>query len=460
MYKKHKAWKEVGLFVKRHIIICVLCVICFFIITKFTQIPMPEWFPQFIRSLFSCPSTGTAYYEGLSLLNNLSLAFLASIIVYIVVQYIPERRKANKAFVLLRKEFTTLYSYMSKLICMYLFELGITTSEKELTLQQLSGICEISLTDNVKKCKIIDLRNGQYSNSFSIGYSLFKDSQKNCELIEEALCSIKSTLYSSVLDSDIIDTISILENNWFLRFFMFSKPYASFNSFLNTKQHIINFDKGFFEFIKCHLTFKDYSFDKISYEFIALSDNEFEKVKEEILFLKPRQIYMTKSVDEVDKIAMEIIKLEPTEMRLRKSEGVLLEMLVYYDSESNKKTYTYILNSAIRIAKYIWNNSTTIYDRTIAYLNLAQVKKRLNSLDNSDKKILRLIKLGKRIPIEAKLGSAILCEDDKLANEFFNLLTEDKKELFIQFPIFRLWKNPPMKANKNPMRFLVLEAEE
>lgn len=454
MYKKHRALKEIWLFIRRHIIICVLCVVCAFIITKYSQLPMPDWLPQFFHNLFLCPSADTAHYEWLSLLNNLSLAFLASIIVYIVVQYIPERRKANKAFSLLRKEFVSLYSSMSQMICMYFFELGVTEKEEKIKLEQLSGVCEIDFSDFVRKCRIRDLKNGRYINCVSIGYTLYKDSLECYQQISKAIGKIKETKCSANLDNDIVNTISVIENNWFLRFFSYEKSIIATSS---KKNKIINFDKGFYEIIKCHIELNEYAFDKMTYEYVGISNAEYEEEKEKSLFIRPRNFYLYMGETEATKTAENIIKLEPTELRLRKSEGVMLEMLAYYDSAEQKSKE--ILLAALQIAKYVYLNETGFTNEVIAFINIAQIKKRLNTLSESNKKILHLIETHKPMRTDAIVGSAILCKDYVLASEVFEAFSEEDKQFFIQLPIYHLWDNPPMKANPNPMSFLYMGNE-
>ena len=120
MYDKHKVWKEIGLFIKRHLIICILCVICILVVLKFSQLPAPDWLLPGVRWAFLCPPEKSTEYEWLSLLNSISLAFITSIIVYIIVDYIPERKKAYKSFSLVKGHFDVLYDQMSKLIYMYM----------------------------------------------------------------------------------------------------------------------------------------------------------------------------------------------------------------------------------------------------------------------------------------------------------------------------------------------------
>ena len=454
MYQKHKVLKEIGTFIKRHIVICVICVLSAFIIAKNSLIPVPDWMPKFFKKLLLCPQSGTAPYEWSAILNDLSLAFLASIIVYIIVQYIPERRKANKAFSLLQKEFVSLYSYMSKLISMYLFELGIDTPEKNLTVEQVSGICCIELSNRERKCRINHLRNGKPDNSTEIGYALYKDSLDYCNYVKTSLEKIKSTLCSANLDIAILNSFSKIENNWFLNFFLKENPYI-----LKTKNktNILNFDKGFIEFVECHLSLSKYSFDRIGYSYIALSEEEFCTEQEKALFIKPRSVYLFFGKKEVGKITTEINNLEPTELRLKKCAGVMLEMLVFYDFEEQKPDH--ILNAAKQIAEYIFKNETDQDNSIIAFLNLAQIKKRMGILTTADLERLHQISSDTDLQKEIRTGSAIICDNYDLATKIFNQFTEEKKCIFVQLPIYHLWNNPPMEPNPNPMNFLYMGEE-
>ena len=451
MYKKHKAWNEVCLFIKRHRTICILCVFCVFLIVKFSQIPAPKWFPPIFQWVMICPQIGTVSFECLSLLNNLCLAFIASIIVYIIVEYIPERKKAYKSFSLSKGDFNALYEQMSKLIHMYMHEVGVQDPENQVDLEQLSGMRDLKINDQIRKCRINCISNGKKV-SKSIGYSLYSDSLECYNKLVKSIRSIKGDFYSAYLDSDIIDITYKIENNYF--FIILSYGSLIYNNDIS-KVNFLGLDKAFLEFINVHLSINKYNINKVTYSFSALSDQEFEEEMESILFCLSRGIYKHLSETKVERFTNEIISFQPTELRKRKSEGVLLEMLVYYDASLIKQRY--ILEAALKIAKYVLHNETDYLSAVYAFLNLAQIKKRLHTLSDKDLRLLRKIKQKKSLDKKIIVASAILCEDYKYAKEVFDEFSETDKNVFIQFPIYHLWKNPPIKANPTPMSFIFQE---
>lgn len=447
MYRSHKGWKEIVVFIKRHTVICVLCMICAFIIAKYSHIPVPNWFP----SMFICPADGTAYYEWLKLLNNLSLAFVGSIITYIIIQYIPERRRAYNSYIVLKKEIYNLYSFMSRLIDMYLFEMEIQDSEEDLSEGKLEKICQVEISNKFKACGIEYLKNGVFANTTSHGYNLYEDSKHYTELVYKAIDKIKGTVCSGQLDSDIINTISIIENNWFLHFISdIDIFYIHIPGYRNV---ILDFNKGFYELIKCHRVLSNYDIDLITYKFSKMSDEEIQSGKEMRLLRSSRVDFKIEGVSKAKSIAKEITELTPTEERLNKSEGVMFEMLVYYDSEAIKPKE--ILNAALTIAEYIEKNRTDDFQKNYALLNKLQIKKRLGTISTQEKRILYNIAKDTNVPDVIVFFAAILCENYEKAADSFSKFSEKEKACFIQFPIYRLWPNPPLQANLNPVLFTV-----
>lgn len=383
-------------------------------------------------------------------MNNVSLAFLASIITYIVIQYVPERKRAHNAFVILRSEISKLYSYMSRLIGIYLFEIGVDEKEEQITVQQLSKVCNVMITDKKRDCRIQHQRNGADDNCQSFGYNLFKDSKQYAELIAKCIDRIKEAPCCSQLDFEMLNTISEIENSWFTSFIIhLNNPCSKTPGCQNI---IVNYDQGFYEFIQNHVALVKYDFDAITYKFLNASPEEMIAHKEQMLFLTGRLMYKYRGEEISREVAEGIISLEPTEERLNKSQGVLLEMLVYYDSCSEKPRY--MLENALSLAKHIWKNETDPLLTKYAFLNYMQVKKRKGSISSDEKEDLKQIMMDTSLPNEILLGAAILCEDYKTASRIFEKMTEEEQAIFIQFPIYQLWRDPPVMPNPEPMGFL------
>lgn len=184
-----------------------------------------------------------------------------------------------------------------------------------------------------------------------------------------------------------------------------------------------------------------------------MSAEEIEKEKEKQLFCLTRAILKDIEVSRALSVAEKIVRLEPSEERLRKSEGVMLEMLVYYDYTDSKPKD--VLKAALMIAEYIMKNLTDEVQKNYALLNYLQIKKRLGTLSFEEHHRLYSLAKDSNSPNEIAVGAAILCEDYEKAADSFSRLSDEEKTIFIQFPIYRLWPNPPMEPNADPALFNV-----
>jgi len=451
MSRKHSWYKELFIFINRNVIICILLLISIFVIAKYSFVPVPNWVPVSIQNILARPLEGSITFEWFAIFNNLSLAYIASIITYIVVQYIPERRKTNRAFSLLKDEISELYSNMSRVIRMYLFEININKAEESITLEDIKDICNVEITDVTKNCKIKSMKNGSYINCVSYGYNLFSDTKKYMTSIQKAMQNIKGSIYSSHLDSVLIEAISTIENNWFYSCLKEKKtPDTKTPGYKST---IFEFDKGFYEFINCHISLSKYDFDLNSYEFEAISDAEMQSEIEKKQFSINRAIIKYIGTDMASRASQYITALEPTEERLRKSNGVILEILVCYDAEPIKSPV--LLQAAWDLAEYVRKNEKESIPLLYDILNSMQIKKRQDNLSSDDKQELKKIIEDVNIPNDVRLGAAIIIGEYKTANYIFEQLSEEMKYIFIQFPIYHLWVNPPVPASSDPQLFTV-----
>lgn len=109
-------WKDL----KVHI---VLLIVSLLVICKFSDAP-----PIFdcLAFLLQRPNEGTAEYEILRIAENLSLAYIASLIFYILVDYLPNKRDEKRTEKLLEKSLTTLYLYMDRVVSYFKFLYNVT----------------------------------------------------------------------------------------------------------------------------------------------------------------------------------------------------------------------------------------------------------------------------------------------------------------------------------------------
>ena len=449
MYKASKIGKEFSIFVKRHRLICILFLLCMFIIAKNSAIPAPGWIPLLMMRIFIQPEKGTTGAEWLSLMNNLSLAFIGSMITYVIIQYVPERRKAYRAYSILKTEICRLHDYMSYLIGMYLFEIRFDGGENDVTVERLSAICNVEITDYDHFCCIEACRNGNKAYTRAISYNLFKDSKKYTELILKAIDTITDTVCVSDLDPELLDILSSTANNRFIEFFSFlDVPERRTTGSLSYK---VAFDKGFYNLVQSHIILNRYDFDQVTYLFSNLTDEEISKEREEKLFLITRATIKYIGVSRIKEITERIIALPPTETRLSMCVGVILEILVYYDYQEPKQDD--VLECALRIAEYVSENEQDPVKADYALLNVMQIKQRLNTISATELEELQKMSSDNEKGKEIITGAAILCGDYGRAETAFNALSQKEKEYFIQLPIYRLWPDPPLPANLEPQPF-------
>ncbi|MDF1618610.1 hypothetical protein, partial [Petrocella sp. FN5] len=73
------------------LLIGILIISIFFII-KMSNIAILLWLPAFIKEIFTTPTTDNPSFEVYKLLENMSLAYIASFIFYILVDIIPNHK--------------------------------------------------------------------------------------------------------------------------------------------------------------------------------------------------------------------------------------------------------------------------------------------------------------------------------------------------------------------------------
>ena len=238
-------------------------------------------------------------------------------------------------------------------------------------------------------------------------------------------------------------------NNRFLQYFSYlDVPQLRIPG---TVSYIVAFDKGFYEFVQNHVRLQKYDFDIITYAFGNITEEEIAKEKEEQLFYINRLSIKYTGVKKAKDNIEQIITLPPTAEIISKCVGIILELLVYYDFIEPKPND--ILDCALELAEYVRNNEMDPVKADYALLNVMQIKKRMNMISDGDLVELQQMKLDTDKDNNIIIGASILCGDYGRAANAFDVLSQEEKESFIQFPIYRLWQDPPIPANKVPKSF-------
>jgi len=120
--------------------------------------------------------------------------------------------------------------------------------------------------------------------------------------------------------------------------------------------------------------------------------------------------------------------------------GTLLRLLLAYDRSNSKRNDIY--DAAKELSEWLYEESATSSISTdIAYLNKLQVIKRKRKLNKEEKATLRTIASDKSQPIINKIGANLLLDKTKESEKLLDRLTDEEKENFKKFPIFKFYKN-------------------
>lgn len=438
--------KELHLFFRRHVFINCLIALSVFVLIKHSKLPVWSFLPKWIKTLFLLPSSESGL-DVLDVLYNLSLAVIAAYIFYLLLQYYNERKAAHKAFQTLKGNLDSLYESMSYLIFMFFFELGVDKSESKVSLSDLIALNEKVFDDKTVYCSIRNRVNGNEINVGQFGYNIVKDTLSKVESIKKIISTIENHIQYSHLDIGIVDTITEIKSSSFLSLsgaidkMTFCPP--------GFKHITMKYDKSLLAFIGLHLQLGKNDIEKRDFLFKKLSEEEIRKRIIEDLLITDRGIILHIGVSGTSRRVKEMIKLNLPGEEWEKCNGVLLEILVAYDTKPQELSG--ILEQAEYLAKQLYNCSEGD-NKLLSYINLLQVCKRRRKL--FPKEIMRLKNMAANtVNIKLQLGAAIIESDRGQALRLFDTLTPQEKEVFLQFPIYRLWNNPPVPPNPEPMVF-------
>lgn len=454
MFRSKKCWKELTCFFQQHKLIVSICVISALLIAKASTLPVWGGLPHNIQQYLLAPKGGSDEWEIYSILSNLSFAYISSIITYILIQYIPERRKAIKAFVTLRSDLEQIYSSMSRLISMFLFDMQIDKSESQIILSDVAEMKHMYITNECKMCEIHPYRNGVDQRTVSEDYNLHKDSHIFSEGILKRIEKIERTPCYVQLDNRIVDLLDEIKHNGFCG--KLSCEHTLIEPIPSVKPVIINFDTDFVQLIHLHKCLAQYNIDLTTYEFVRITMEEREKRTRWKLFHFDRSLFHIMP-EKAEYVVSGIMNIPLDDEVLEKSVAVILEMLVCHDAYPDKcKT---LLQPAQKLGEYLLLSETNPLQKPLHLLNYFQVIKRDRPLCAKEKKRLQfLLKNPKNHP-QILLGAAILIERFDIAKRMYDRLSDEERHIFIQFPIYHLWPDPPVPANSEPMIFTLQSKE-
>lgn len=443
---------EIRVFLKRHKIVTIILIISILCVTKFSKIRIFGWIPDFLANALICSKTNSDSFEIWSIMNNLSMAYISSLVFYIIVQYVPERKAEVKAFAYFNNQLSRIYDDMSYLINMYLFILGIGSDERLLTVESVHEIVKIEIEDKVRYCNVQHKTDKNSPKTCSYGYNIYANSNEKTKSIVKNIDRIFELPLSSNIEKDLVELLSNIKESSFMSSIRFSD--------LDNMKHIpgytkgtiiLGLDKKFLDFIKLHIDLGKQKIHESKYIFSELPENEIRKIKEDRFFMLGRAAFFRLSSDEIVKKVLKVKDIELNGESFNRINGVLLEMLFTYDFD--KEEYEYLLPLAKFVSDYLLTFKGDAIIEEISLINNLQVIKRIGNLDSCELDKMNVIINDSEKDIQIRLGAAIILGDNEKATELFSSMSVDDKNQIIRFPIYRLWDSPPIPPDLEPPLF-------
>lgn len=146
------------------------------------------------------------------------------------------------------------------------------------------------------------------------------------------------------------------------------------------------------------------------------------------LLLKKRAFECASNID-CEMILEDLISTEPSQYLMSQSVLFLLEILKGYDKNPKEE----LLNLATRILDWIEENNIEI-SKDVILLNRMQILKRQRKLTFDELVSLAELKKDDK-PLEIRCGAYLLLDDNVNAQNCFDIMDEEMKKMFIDYPI-------------------------
>lgn len=272
--------KELFIFCQRNKLLLALVIIALIFITKASD--MQCFFSsKTICYIFLKPNQGTLQFEIMRLLENLSIAYLSSLIFYLIINYIPQRKNERKAFKIIESDLVNMYLDMSEIISIINFEFGITKELKDLEKKDLFEMDTIKIKKEIKYCNsktIIDGDNKDRNIQCTCDY--YVDLPKAVKSLLEKINNIKNRPCITNIEIKIIEILSEIESCKFVG--QMSSFKIRFHGFRVAEiADKPGYGDDYFDFIQLYIKLNEYEFDKHSYVKTEMSGEEIEKYKAE-----------------------------------------------------------------------------------------------------------------------------------------------------------------------------------
>ncbi len=450
--KVNKKIYELKLFFKNNMVVLFFFMFSLIVVIKNSEIPLLSNIPAMIKWVFTKPDAGTITAFVFIILENISLAYIASCVFYFVVDYFPKRKNEKKAYLLIKDELRDIYGELSYIIRMFLFEIKVDEEPREIIKDRisLSKVCNIHLENKDTHAKIAHYYNGS-SNSSSYSYNICNDTVRKTINIEQKIESIYDRPRSKEIETSLYEVIDGIRGSRFLRMI---KNYGQggYVEAPSRNRIFLNLDKSFRELVSWYVKLGKYDFDKIDYKIFSITETEWKKQNEELVLMLDRSCFLNIPIDKLRGKVNCILKIELNDENFDRITGVLCELLVACDFSPSKKGD--LLPMGKHIAGYLKRHEGKDERSAIAAINYLQILRRMGTATKKDvREVKWIITSRESMPKYIVLGALILVKNYKEAEKLFDSLSTEMKQFFISLPIYRLWPSPPMSPNIEPRDF-------
>lgn len=445
--------KKIVYVFKKSILVTILLV-SIFCIVKFSSVSVWQELPDFIKKILECPVEGTDEYEIWLIIYNLCLAYVASFIFYFVIDYIPKKENEKIAFNIISDNLVNIYSKLSYIIRMILFDIEVDKKLEYIKLHDLRNVKYLEFDKKLKYADITHIVNKKDINFKEFSFNVLDDCKICGESINKSINDIFSLPIATNINSELVELLVNIRKSRFLNIMSYF-THENSKKIPGRTNEILFYDESFLELIKYREALRKEKFDLNDYRFERMSKEKIKEVIERSIFWMGRSEFMQLPIKKIQSILSNMSSIHLDESNFNKMNGVLMEALVTYDIDN--KQYGYMLSIAKDIAEFLCRYEGSEQYKDIACLNYLQVLRRMGTISKKNLKSARTIIDKPNNSNIVRLGALIIVQNFDEARKEFENLDEKQKLQVISLPIYRLWKNPPYLANIEQPDFNIYE---
>lgn len=284
-----------------NLILLLVAIFAFWVVIKQSEIPILPFVPKCLYVLFIQPKTSISR-EIFRILENLSLAIIASLVFYVIIDFLPNESRKKKSYLISKSDIKDLYQWMSELICSIEILNGdenINSSIKKKCFNKSLKISDKPIF--FKRYHIVnDVENSYIVDDF---FECRVDLVRYIKRLEGAINKIIQTPSFVYCDYNLIKAISSIKANKLLDIGA-SINIVAVGSQLNLDQNIL------LDFINLHNELKNYDFEHVDYRFQKMNDCE---IKAYIAKMNFEYLSCSKSLKNSNKV----VKILINKMRIK-----------------------------------------------------------------------------------------------------------------------------------------------